>query len=243
MCLNHALPNSSITDKNSSSVWLLGAPRPARRVPQCLKPYAVWCHHTQLLRPKTLVPLCSSQQCQQIAEHISCHSQAENAYLASQTLQLPSSSSLIYHQEEQEGLDGCIFWLLPHFSWNRRRVRCPRTQGTHVENCHSVCSSPVPWPGGNTTCRFSPCEAVTVMGQHCETGLQKGLVLRDCPGSIAQPILDKEGPLLGVFWNKIFFLFILNILTSSSCSLKPAFPEHGQLPVKPKNSQDVHGTG
>lgn len=52
-------------------------------------------------------------------------------------------------------------------------------------------------------------------------------------------ILGKDDPLMGVFWNKS--VTPPNILTS--CSLKPVFPEHWQLPVKSMNSQDVQDAG
>lgn len=109
------LLKSSITDKNSSSVWLLGAPRPARRVPHCLKPYAAWCqpHNCSDQRRWYHSAHPASVSRLQSISHVTARQ--KTLILPHKTLQLPSSSSLIYHQEEWGGLSGCIFWVSPIF--------------------------------------------------------------------------------------------------------------------------------
>lgn len=194
------LLKSSITDKNSSSVWLLGAPRPARRVPHCLKPYAAWCqpHNCSDQRRWYHSAHPASVSRLQSISHVTARQKM--LILPHKTLQLPSSSSLIYHQEERGGLSGCIFWLFHPFFMKQKES----TQGTRVENCHSVCSSPAPWPGGNTPCKFSPREAVTVVGNTLEQVSRKAWSWGTALTAFPSHILDKEGPLMGVFWNKIF---------------------------------------
>lgn len=159
-------------------------------------------------------------------------------------LQFLSSSCLIYHHEELRGLLGCIFDCFPRFPWNRKRLRCPRTQGTHVENCQSACSGPLTWP------RSAPPQVNSlnmrllllwdsVLGQVfllAKARRVEGLDPRDNPDSVPQPHSWQRRPINGCFLkHKLFFLNIL-----ASCSLKPVFPEHWHLPVKPTHSQDVH---
>lgn len=111
---------------------------------------------------------------------------------------LPLPLSSIIRKSEEVSPDA-FFGFHPFFMKQKEN-----TQGTCVENCHSVCSSPAPWPGGNTPCKFSPREAVTVVGNTLEQVSRKAWSWGTALTAFPSHILDKEGPLMGVFWNKIF---------------------------------------